>query len=354
MTSPLRVHGSHREVGEQIGLACRDAIRRATTFTPDQLPADRSLEEQLALADRFRAATADALPWLVVELDAVAQAADVDPRRLFAASTEEIWPGQHLTGQAPTPAFRGCTDLAGTAPATATGRTLIGHNNDLPARVQPDVVAVEWRVDGAPTVFSLGIGPWLSAAWNGNGVNITGNELSPNDDRVGIPRLLLMTAVTRAGSLEEAKAVAAHDRRASSYNWLLADDRTEVVSLEGSATAMAELRPDERGLLHHENHYTDGSMCGFERDPQHASHSEARGRRVAELLDEVEPGTLTPERVRAILSDHEGAPDSLCRHADGPDGIQTVFWSVADPGARQVDYGIGPPCRTEAQRYVFE
>ena len=81
----LRVHGSHEQVGTQIGTACRAAIGRATRFTQEQLPAGRSLEDQLELADEYRSATARSLPWLLVELDAVADAAGVDRRHLFAA-----------------------------------------------------------------------------------------------------------------------------------------------------------------------------------------------------------------------------------------------------------------------------
>ncbi len=46
---------------------------------------------------------------------------------------------------------------------------------------------LEWRVPGEPVVFTLGIGPWISVGWNEAGLSITGNELTPNDERVGIP-----------------------------------------------------------------------------------------------------------------------------------------------------------------------
>jgi len=349
----LRVAGSHEEVGRQVGVARRDAIVRAATFSPDQLPPGRSLAEQLELADQFREVTEAHLPWVVTELDAAADAAEVDRRHVFAASIEEIWPGRDTTARRPTPAFRGCSDVAAVAPATADGPVLVAHNNDLPQVLHRDVAPIEWAVEGTPTVFGLGIGPWLSTAWNSAGLSITGNELAPNDDRVGIPRLLLMTAVARAASFEEAEALVRHPARASSYNWVLADKDGRVSSFEGSATAMAVIGADDRGLLHHENHYCTTAMRPFERNPAHAAHSAARGARIAELLDDVEPGTVTPERLRAVLADHAGAPESVCRHAASPDDMHTVFWSVADPARGTVHYGLGPPCSTEPHTYRF-
>jgi isopenicillin-N N-acyltransferase-like protein len=353
--SPLiRVQGSHAEVGTQIGVACRAAIRRVTTISAEQLPDGRSLGDQLVLASKYRLATQELLPWLLTELDATADEAGVDRDILFAVSVEEIWPGRDTTARVPTPAFRGCTDLAATSPATLGQRTLIGHNNDLPSSTQQDVSAIEWRVDGQPTVFSLGVGPWLSAAWNDTGLSITGNELAANDERIGVPRLLLMTAVTRARSLNEAQALAIHASRASSYNWLLADADGLVVELEGSGPAVAELRVDDRGLLHHENHYVDPSMHAFERSAHHADRSNVRRERVSQLLSALEPGAVTPAHLRAILSDHENAPESICRHAASEHDMETVFWAIADPKARQVTYGLRPPCIPGAETYLFD
>ena len=87
----LRVSGSHREVGHQIGEACAAAVRAAVDFT-DAHPRDgRTMAEQLALAEEYRDVTRRSLPYLVDELDAVAEAASVDPVHVFAASIEEIW-----------------------------------------------------------------------------------------------------------------------------------------------------------------------------------------------------------------------------------------------------------------------
>ena len=62
---------------------------------------------------------------------------------------------------------------------------------------------------------------------------------------------------------------------------------------------------------------------------------------------------FTVERLRAALADHENAPDSICRHDEGPKPVKTVFWCVADVTAGEITYGRGNPCDSEAQVYTF-
>ncbi|MGH3092184.1 MAG: C45 family autoproteolytic acyltransferase/hydrolase, partial [Gaiellaceae bacterium] len=200
MTEPiplLRVAGSHPEVGAQIGLATADAVRRATAA-----PFDAELVE------RYRAVTVEHVPWVVEELDGAAGAAGVEPLAVFAASVEE------LEGA---PAPTGCTDLVAAGAVTADGHLLVGHNNDLAADDEDDVVAIEWRVPGEPVVLTLGIGPWASVGWNDAGLSVTGNELTPGDERMGIPRLLQMRDVLTRRTLAEAVEAVLHPARASSY-----------------------------------------------------------------------------------------------------------------------------------------
>ena len=127
---------------------------------------------------RYRAVTVEHVPWIVEELDGVAESAGVEPLALFAASIEELAPAEAPTG---------CSDLVVTGARREDGHLLVAHTNDLYAEDEQDVVAIEWRVPGQPVAFTLGLGPWLSVGWNDAGLSVTGNELSPNDERVGIP-----------------------------------------------------------------------------------------------------------------------------------------------------------------------
>ena len=353
MSQILTFSGSHAEVGRQAGLACRDILLDLTADLGGHLPAGRSLEEQLALADRYAAVTRNHLPWLMIELDHMAQASGVDPRVLFAVTVEEIWPNSNIGDSTGKPLDKGCTDVIADGTATADGQVIVGHNNDLLASAQKDIRAIEWRVDSCPTVLSIGVGPFHSVAFNSAGLSMTGNALSPNDEKIGLPRLLLATAVSRCETIDEAAAMAEHVQRASSYNWVLADRHGAAVSIEGSATNAVHLKPDSRGVLHHENHYADPAMARYELRNDVAERSRARGRRMDELLAHMRVGQLSPRSLRTLLSDHSNSPESICRHVTEEDRQQTVFWTVAEPASNAVTFGIGQPCNSTSTRYTF-
>ena len=330
----MRVAGTHREVGNQIGAATAEVVRRHAAAIDAR---------RLAEAAAYRAVTAAELPWLIEELDGVAEGAGADPLAVFAAGIEEI------AVEEPVPASR-CSDLVATAPSTPDGHVWAAHNNDLGPESEAELVAIEWSVSGDPVSFTIGIGPWISVGFNSAGLALTGNELSPNDDRVGIPRLLLVRDVLRRRTLAEATEAAMHPRRASSYNNLLSHRDGGVVSVEGSATDAELLRPDARGTLAHTNHYTSERMAAYERDPGDIEGSCARQRAARKWLDS---GPATPERLREALSDHTGAPDSLCRHIEHGAQSKTVFWCLADVTEGTIRYGRGNPCDSQEQRYAF-
>jgi isopenicillin-N N-acyltransferase-like protein len=348
----LHLEGTYRDVGLQIGETCADVIARAVAFD-DEIPLGRTRAEQLALASSYRDITAAAMPWAIEELDGAAMGADVDPLALFACSVEEIWyeprtpdGGAAIDGR--------CSDLVATSPATADGHVLVGHNNDLSPRYRDELVAIERRIPGDPAVLTIGNGIWISVGWNAAGLSLTGNELAPNDERIGIPRELQVRAMLRDTSLDAMVGTALRHDRASSYNNVLASSDGDVVNVEGSATSVELTGPDERGHLVHTNHYVCDTMLPYEGDPVYARRSAVRYARAAELLAAQPDGSVTEERVREILSDHEHAPDSLCRHGDEDGaGSVTCFWCVADVTDMRITFGRGNPCDSVAQEFEF-
>ena len=347
----LRVAGSHREVGRAIGATTAPTLRAAVAFDA-ALPAGRSRAGQLALAGRYRAATLAATPWLVEEIDGAAEGAGVDPIALFAASIEEIWTVRPSQATAGVVVDGRCSDLVAGPPATADGHVWVAHTNDLSPASRDKVVAIEWRVPGEPVVFSLGIGPWISVGWNDAGLSLTGNELSPNDEVIGVPRLLMVREQLTARSMDEAVGMALRPDRASSYNTVFATADGRVANVEGSASDADVEGLDAGGTFAHTNHYACQRMRRYEGDPAYTRRSAVRLARARELLDAAAPGTIDAAWLRAALADHASDP-AICRHVEADSQVATAFWCIADVTAGEIRYGKGNPCDPGEARYRF-
>jgi isopenicillin-N N-acyltransferase-like protein len=316
-------------VGRQVGAATAEIVCRAVAVPFDS-----------ALVEPYRAVTAEHLPWVLDELEGVAEGAGVDPLAVFAASVVEL-----VADGAPAP--ERCTDLVVMPEVTADGHVLVAHNNDYTAEGERDVVAIEWHVPGEPVCFTLGLGPWLAVGWNDAGLSVTANELESVDARVGIPRVLQMRDVATRRTLADAVGAALNPSRASSYNWVLAHRDGRAVNIEGGA-CRAEITEPVRGVLAHTNHYTHPTLANLERGTRLAG-STARLCRAQELLA-ARDEPWTANALLEVLSDHENAPDSLCRHGN-TENARTIFWCVADVTAGSIRYGSGPPCASEPVLY---
>ena len=345
-----QVSGTHREVGLQLGEIGGEQIAHEIAEAFAELPPGRTREQQLSLAAEYRDFTAPRLPWLIEEFEGVAEGAGVDPLEFFASSMEEIWyePRTRQTQGR-------CSDLVAGPAATADGHLVVGHTNDLTAASEHLITAIEKRVPGEPVTFQLGGVPWLSVGWNSAGLSLTGNELSPNDEKIGISRSHQVLDMLRAGSFDEMVASALRPDRASSYNNVLASRDGSVVNVEGSATDHELTGLDESGHLVHTNHYVCDRMIDFEGDPVYADRSAVRYARGSQLLKAQPPASITMDGMRGMLADHAGRPDSICRHGEGGPGTgKTVFWCVADVTEGLIRFGRGNPCEnTPAQEYSF-
>jgi len=354
MTPPtipiIRVAGTHRDVGLQLGEAGAEQIARTIAELVAELPGGRSLEDQRALAAEYRAFTEPRLPWLIEELDGVADGAGVDRLDHFACSIEEIWyePVVRVTQGR-------CSDLVAGPVATADGHLLVAHNNDLGPGMEAQITAIEKSVPGDPVVFQLGGIPWLSVGFNSAGLSLTGNELTPNDERMGISRShQVLEMIAKCRTLDEMVEASLRPDRASSYNNVLTSANGGTANVEGSATDAEVTGLDERGHMAHTNHYVCSRMVPYEGDPGYAEKSQARYERAKEMLAAAPAGSITTADLRVMLSDHEGIPNEVCRHPEnGHLKTKTVFWCIADVTEGRIAFGRGNPCDSETQEYVF-
>jgi isopenicillin-N N-acyltransferase-like protein len=338
----IRVSGSHFEAGRQLGAATADMLRQ-----PIAPPEGRSWGEMRHFAQLYMHAVQIVIPWLHSELEGISAGSGVDVLDLYARATEEIWeplPGPLLPGEGGR-----CSDFAAGSPATFDGGVWLAHNNDLGPAALQKIVAIEWQVEDQPCLFTLGVGPFISIGFNETGLALTGNEVSPNDDKIGVPRGLLVRDILAQRTAEQALEVAARPERASSYNQLISHADGTIVNFEGSATDY-ELVHAQDGWTVHTNHYCSSKMAAYERDPDSIQGSCRRYERAGQLMAECS-GPVTPEVLKTFLSDHANAPDSICRH-DGE--TQTVFWAIIDLSHGAIEYGRGQPCISTPQSFRFE
>jgi len=339
-TIPLiEASGSHRQVGQQIGVQCREQIRSSLSPLRTDLPGGVTWPEMIKRSERYLVYSRAVYPQYVEELEGIAEGSGVPFEEIFLSMCEELWE--------PAAWRRGCTDMAARGGATLRGSTLIAHTNDLLPQAEDNLVLLKVQASDEPQFLGVSSGGIaLSAGFNAAKICLTGNQLDNNDIRPGVPRLLVVRAILASRHLSEAMDHCLLPQRASSYNNLLADANGEVYCMEGSATDCEAIYIEE-DILAHTNHYISPAMRRYEASPSDISSSILRHNRAWRLLRE-NYGRLTPELFQELLADHAGYPASICKH-----GLETVtvFSIIIHVEVLRAWIGRGRACETEYIEY---
>ncbi|HIH01558.1 TPA: hypothetical protein HA259_05740, partial [Thermoplasmata archaeon] len=123
----------------------------------------------------------DFYPDFVEEIEGYSEGAGVPFQEVFTMCCHELMSSQ---------GFKGCTDVVASDDVTADGSVLVGHNEDWEASCLPMVVLLHARPSKKPSFVCTSYAGLLpSTGMNDKGICLTGNALSPNDNRVGIPKI---------------------------------------------------------------------------------------------------------------------------------------------------------------------
>jgi len=243
--------------------------------------------------------------------------------------------------------FRGCTDIAVSGLVTQDEHVLAAHNEDWSSDQIDTIVLVHAKPQGKPEfVCTSYAGLFPSTGMNSAGISLTGNALSPNDTRIGIPKIFPVRKAFEAKRIGDAISYAMPEGRASSYNNICSDKNGEIYSLEGSATDCAWIYAID-GYLVHTNHYLSPKMEAYEAEPNTMSCSRVRYFRALKLIEQ-QLGSVTVDSLISILKDHVNKPGSICRHPDPHDDpvdpSETVFSVVFDLTTLEAHICKGNPC----------
>ena len=341
----VEVSGKPYDMGVQAGRKCASKAKayKKTLAESIQFYTGMDWKRAVEQSKLYLPHARDFYPDFVEEIEGYSEGAGMPFQEVFSLCCHELLSPL---------GFKGCTDVVVSDDVTADGSVLAGHNEDWDARCLPMVVLLRARPSKKPSfICSSYVGLLPSTGMNDKGICLTGNALSPNDTRIGIPKVFPVRKTMEARRIGEALAWAMPKERASSYNNICSDRNGEIYSLEGSATDCAWLYAYD-GYLVHTNHYLSEKMQRFESDPDGVVCSRVRYNRATRLI-EGQLGEVTLSSMIDLFKDHVNRPDSICRHRDPSipilDSSETIFSVIYEPKKLRLHACKGHPCEG---RYV--
>jgi isopenicillin-N N-acyltransferase-like protein len=126
-----------------------------------------------------------------------------------------------------------------------------------------------------------------------------------------------------------------------------------IIDVELTPKGYATLDDGGEGFIVHTNHFLSPLFATHETDARSSPDSFERLKRLRTLIKDGY-GSITVEKVKQFLSDHENPPISICRHLNEQNrGSKTVASLIAEPESGRFHVCVGNPCENEFQTYEF-
>jgi isopenicillin-N N-acyltransferase-like protein len=350
----VRVSGTHRELGRQIGEACKKQVQHGVE-NGRNLVADAY--EQLELtwagaqiqARKYLPFAQERYPQYVDELMGIAEGADVAFEDLCVINAMEAvtMDALHLSR---------CTSMAVNDECTADGHVLMAHNEDWVPEDEDDVFIIHASPRNEPPFLAMTYGGLLpNIGFNAYGIAQMCDSVYPNDSRIGTPRVVVSRAVLSSRTPDEAIRHMLSAQRAAGYNHLLVHESGELYSVEVSARRFSIIY-GEGGYIVHTNHYLAENMQQVEREPEVLVASRVRYFRARRLIQSEHAHTI--KTLQTIQRDHVNFSNSICNHsidASNPlDREKTVNAIVIDLTTREMHIAWGNPCQNPYHTYHLD
>ncbi|MFM1654782.1 C45 family autoproteolytic acyltransferase/hydrolase [Brevibacillus sp. B_LB10_24] len=346
-----RFSGTHRQIGQQYGEACKALIQKHRDYALEKLTSKVKVDSLEALeqaALQYRPYVMKYAPFFDEEIQGIADATGLSlGEAYFLQLRAEAYQHFDTTDE--------CTTFAVMPEATSDGIPLIGQNADLPGFYSEIGIVAECVPDEGPSTLMLTPAGQISYIGISNaGMGVFANFLVCDGWRVGFPRYLLSRlALMKASSVEEGIDLVRGLHRASSRNLIMMDKTGKAIDLETVPARDGLIQP-VNGLLAHSNHFVAEELLEEERKTgEDLENSQVRLQRMRALLEQ-KHGQLNADAMQSVLRDRETAPHTLCR-MPGDWGTESVTFAsvIAQPSKGQMWIAIGPPHKYEYKCYSF-
>lgn len=324
------------ERGVQYGQQAKPEIETAIRYYQEKFAKKFTWDQVLTFAEKFNQATEAFSPEIMEELKGIAVGAGRDIREIMAVNARyEIsqfdWQHECTTGVFMDPKRK---------------KKFIFKNCDLGRGVSQHLVILHIvRPDGFRTLGVAEAGQLIRDGYNSKGVALVNSALRSHMDHAGVavPGTVIRKSVWEAQSFEEACAIQRNRFRTVSTNMLLASREGKALDFECYPGGEDEVLPTQ-GIIGTGNRFTVDPTRNRAFDP-----AIDRGRQLKELLAE-KRDELDTDTIMEILKNHEGYPESICRHADDV-GHSTVYSIIIDLSTDQIYICFGNPCCNPYQEY---
>lgn len=350
----IRVSGTHREIGRQIGEACTPQVLHGLEnakklFEDSYEQLELTWEGAKIQARKYMPFAQERYPQYIEEIMGIAEGAKVhfDDLAVLNAMEAVTSDALHLTR---------CTSMAVNEERTADGHVLAAHNEDWMPEDEGDVFIIHVTPKSEPPFLAMTYGGLLpNIGINAYGIAQLCDSVYPSDSRIGIPRTVNSRAVLAAKTPSEAINHMLAPRRAAGYNHLLVHESGEMYNVEVSARRFAILYGED-GYLAHTNNYLAENMTVIEDEPEELVSSRVRYFRAMGLLKRIPQHTL--KSLQAIQRDHVNFPNSICNHSiddQNPlDREKTINAMVIDLTVREIHIAWGNPCENPYHTYHLD
>lgn len=327
----MEVSGTYADVGRAIGKKMGEQIRKIVAEVKMET---KNYGDYLTKTKPYFDLTKKIFPNLVVEMEAIAEAAGVLREDYFFINNREVYDAAEAWDKEDATNLDHCT----IAVSMSENRAIVGHNEDWSISVIDSMYVLKATVGGTRILglnYAAAV-PGVAASMNSWGVVQCINDLHQTAE-MGVPKNFLARAVLECRTLDEAEKLVRETPKGSGFNHVLVQNG-EVRNFEIAGQQVA-VQKKRDGNFVHTNHYLTSEMQKLEKF--HTKSSEVRYKRAMEL---VRPN-MTKEEMAALLSDSENKEYPICR----PD--ETVGSLVFQPINGQVDVCYGHPCAGKFNSY---
>ena len=341
-TAPVRypeieVRGTPLEMGKQIGEAARQRIRGFSEIALERVnkTVNVSSEKAMDVARGCLDCVASYRPDLLEELEGMAAGSGVDTAELMLLQIRNQLQAEGA-----------CTSFSVAGVNAPNAASWVGQNWDNDPALDPFTVVLTRRPSDKPAflrVTQAGLIAYIG--FNEHGLGVCLNTLPAPSREVGIPLYFLVRAVYEARCLQEAVEAVGRQPRALPANLMLSTPQGPA-DLEITLGDVHVLSDEGADCITHTNHCLHPDLLAINRQFPELIQSYPRETRVDRCFLQAR-GSLSLERLKAVLRDHDNYPRSICRHTnqDSSNGFwQTVFSVIMAPQAGEMHLARGTPC----------